>query len=56
MSRFGDGGPARCSMGPKPSLERIFFSLKSQVGVVQSVPRCLVHLEVPGSSPKEDGG
>ena len=31
MSRFGDGGPARCSMGPKPSLERVFFSLKSPV-------------------------
>ena len=29
MSRFGDGGPARCSMGPKQSLERVFFSLKS---------------------------
>ena len=28
-SRFGDGGHARCSMGPKPSLERVFFSLKS---------------------------
>ena len=28
-SRFGDGGPERCSMGPKPSLERVFFSLKS---------------------------
>ena len=28
-SRFGDGGPARCSMGPKQSLERVFFSLKS---------------------------
>ena len=28
-SRFGDGGPARCSMGPKRSLERVFFSLKS---------------------------
>ena len=32
MSRFGDGGPARCSMGPEPSLERVFlFSLKSPV-------------------------
>ena len=29
MSRFGDGGRARCSMGPKRSLERVFFSLKS---------------------------
>ena len=29
MSRFVDGGPARCSMGPKRSLERVFFSLKS---------------------------
>ena len=29
MSRFGDGGPERCSMSPKPSLERVFFSLKS---------------------------
>ena len=28
MSRFGDGGHARCSMGLKRSLERIFFSLK----------------------------
>ena len=28
-SRFGDGGHARCSMGPKRSLERVFFSLKS---------------------------
>ena len=27
--RFGDGGHARCSMGSKRSLERIFFSLKS---------------------------
>ena len=24
-------GPARCSMGPKSSLERVFFSLKSPV-------------------------
>ena len=29
MSRSGDGGPERCSMGPKPSFERVFFSLKS---------------------------
>ena len=29
MSRFGDGGPARCSIGPKLSLERVFYSLKS---------------------------
>ena len=29
MSRFGDGGHARCSMGPTRSLERVFFSLKS---------------------------
>ena len=28
MSRLGDGGHDRCSMGPKPSLERVFFSLK----------------------------
>ena len=28
-SRFGDGGHVRCSMGPKRSLERVFFSLKS---------------------------
>ena len=28
-SRFGDGGHDRCAMGPKPSLERVFFSLKS---------------------------
>ena len=28
-SRFGDGGPERCSMGPKPLFERVFFSLKS---------------------------
>ena len=26
---FGDGGPARCLMGPKQSLERVVFSLKS---------------------------
>ena len=31
MSRFGDGGPHRCSMGPKPPLERVSFSLKSPV-------------------------
>ena len=29
MSRFGDGGSTRCSLGPKRSLERVFFSLKS---------------------------
>ena len=29
MSRFGDGGSNRCSMSPKSSLERLFFSLKS---------------------------
>ena len=29
MSIFGDGGHARCSMGPKSSLERVFFSLKT---------------------------
>ena len=29
MSRSGDGGPDRCSMGPKRSLERVIFSLKS---------------------------
>jgi len=29
MSSFGDGGPDRCSMGPKPSLEKVFYSLKS---------------------------
>ena len=29
MSRFGDGAPARCSMGLKRLLERVFFSLKS---------------------------
>ena len=29
MSIFGDGNDARCSMGPKWSLERVFFSLKS---------------------------
>ena len=27
--RFGDGGYDRCSMGPKRSLERVLFSLKS---------------------------
>ena len=25
MSIFGDGGPARCSMGPNRSLRRVFF-------------------------------
>ena len=29
MSGFRDGAPARCSMGPKLSLERVFFSIKS---------------------------
>ena len=29
MPRFGDGGHDKCSMGPKQSLERVFFSLKS---------------------------
>ena len=29
MPRFGDGGLGRCSMGPKRSLECVFFSLKS---------------------------
>ena len=29
MSRFGYGGNGRCSMGPKRSLERVVFSLKS---------------------------
>ena len=29
MFRFGDGGHARCSMGPKRSLKRVVFSLKS---------------------------
>ena len=29
MFRFGDGGPDRCSLGPKRSLESIVFSLKS---------------------------
>ena len=30
MSRFGDdGGYDRCSIGPKQSLERVVFSLKS---------------------------
>ena len=28
-SRVGDGGHERCSMSPKRSLERVFFSLKS---------------------------
>ena len=28
MSSFGDGGHARCSMGPKRLLERVVFSLK----------------------------
>ena len=28
-SRFRDGGHAKCSMGPKRSLERVFFGLKS---------------------------
>ena len=37
MSRFGDGGPARCSMGPKRSLERVLFSLKSPFLRVVSV-------------------
>ena len=30
-SIFGDGGHYRYSMGPKPSLERVFFSPKSPV-------------------------
>ena len=29
MSRFGDGGRVRCSMGPKLLLKRVIFSLKS---------------------------
>ena len=29
LSSVGDVGPDRCSMSPKPSLERVFFSLKS---------------------------
>ena len=29
LSRFGDGGPDGCSMGPKDSLERVLISLKS---------------------------
>ena len=29
MSRFGEESHARCSLGPKPSLERVSFSLKS---------------------------
>ena len=28
-SRFVNGGPERSSMGPKPLLERVFYSLKS---------------------------
>ena len=44
MSSFGDGGPDRCSTCPKPSLERVFFSLKSPVlrGVQRHVlgPQC----------------
>ena len=33
MSRFGDEGPASCSMGPKQSLERVIFSLKSEIPI-----------------------
>ena len=29
MSSFGDGGPDRCSMSPKPLRESVFYSLKS---------------------------
>ena len=35
MSQFGDGGPARCSMGPKQSLERIIF--------ISRIPRVFLH-------------
>ena len=38
-SRFGYGGPTRCSMGPKQSLERVFFSLKSSFQRVGSAVR-----------------
>ena len=43
MSRFGDGVPARCSMSPKPSLDRVFFSLKSPF--LRGVQRHVVGLQ-----------
>ena len=47
MSRFGDGGLARCSMGPKRSLERVIFSLKSPV--LRGVQRHVHGLQCPQS-------
>ena len=41
MSRFGDGGRVRCSMGPKLSLKSVFFSLKSPC--LRGVERRLVN-------------
>ena len=43
MSTFGDGGPARFSMGPKRSLGRIFFSLKSPF--LRGVQRHIIGLQ-----------
>ena len=42
-SRLGDGGRARCSMGPKQSLERVFFSLKSPF--LRGVQRHVLNLQ-----------
>ena len=46
-SRFGDGGHVRCSMGPKRSLERVFFSLKSPCR--RGVPRHILRLQCHSS-------
>ena len=40
-SRVGDGGPDRCSLGPKQSLERVVFSLKSPF--LRGVERYVLH-------------
>ena len=45
MSRFGDGGPARCSMGRKRLLERVFFSLKSPCLSLRGVERHFLGLQ-----------
>ena len=46
-TRFGDGGHAKSSMGPKRSLERVFFSLKIPISEGDSVARSW-----PSASPK----
>ena len=45
MSRFGDGGPDRCSVSPKPSLEMVFFSLKSPFLILRGVRRHVLSLQ-----------